>query len=95
MMMTMMNNDDILEALEQHWERVDEIAEQSRVSVARWHLPESPRRWVRSLAASMVTTAAAALLLLAMPQPDGLYASDLSHRDEALMRINQTGTEMP
>ena len=48
----MKNNDDILEVLEQHWERVDEIAEQSQVRVVRWNLPESPRRWVRSIAAS-------------------------------------------
>ena len=86
----MKNNDDILEVLEQHWERMDEIAEQSHVSVVRWHLPESPRRWVRSIAASVVAIAiGAALLLTKVPQPDGLYASNLSHRSEAIEAINE------
>ena len=86
----MKNNDDILEILEQHWERMDEIAEQSHVSVVRWHLPESPRRWVRSIAASVAAIAiGAALLLTKVPQPDGLYASNLSHRSEAIETINQ------
>ena len=86
----MKNNDDILEVLEQHWERIDEIAEQSHVSVVRWHLPESPRRWVRSIAASVAAIAiGAALLLTKVPQPDGLYASNLSHRSEAIEAINE------
>ena len=86
----MKNNDDILEILEQHWERMDEIAEQSPVSVVRWHLPESPRRWVRSIAASVAAIAiGAALLLTKVPQPDGLYASNLSHRSEAIEAINE------
>lgn len=86
----MKNNDDILEVLEQHWERIDEIAEQSHVSVVRWHLPESPRRWVRSIAASVVAIAAVATLLMTkVSQPDGLYASNLSHRSEAIETINQ------
>lgn len=86
----MKNNDDILEVLEQHWERMDEIAEQSHVSVVRWHLPESPRRWVRSIAASVAAIAiGAALLLTKVPQPDGLYASNLSHRSEAIKAINE------
>ncbi|MCR5588337.1 MAG: hypothetical protein K6F72_01855 [Bacteroidales bacterium] len=86
----MKNNDDILEILEQHWERMDEIAEQSHVSVVRWHLPESPRRWVRSIAASVAAIAiGAALLLTKVPQPDGLYASNLSHRSEAIEAINE------
>ncbi len=86
----MKNNDDILEVLEQHWERMDEIAEQSHVSVVRWHLPESPRRWVRSIAASVAAIAiGAALLLTKVPQPDGLYASNLSHRSEAIEAINE------
>lgn len=86
----MKNNDDILEVLEQHWERMDEIAEQSHVSVVRWHLPESPRRWVRSIAASVVAIAAVATLLMTkVSQPDGLYASNLSHRSEAIETINQ------
>ena len=86
----MKNNDDILEILEQHWERMDEIAEQSHVSVVRWHLPESPRRWVRSIAASVAAIAiGAALLLTKVPQPDGLYASNLSHRSEAIETINE------
>ena len=86
----MKNNDDILEVLEQHWERVDEIAEQSQVRVVRWNLPESPRRWVRSIAASVAAIAiGAALLLTKVPQPDGLYASNLSHRSEAIETINQ------
>ena len=88
--MTMNNNDDILEVLEQHWERVDEIAEQSHVRVVRWHLPESPHRWVRSIAASVAIVAVgAALLLTKVPQPDGLYASNLSHRSEAIDAINE------
>lgn len=86
----MKNNDDILEVLEQHWERMDEIAELSHVSVVRWHLPESPRRWVRSIAASVAAIAiGAALLLTKVPQPDGLYASNLSHRSEAIEAINE------
>ena len=86
----MKNNDDILEILEQHWERMDEIAEQSHVSVVRWHLPESPRRWVRSIAASVAAIAiGAALLLTKVPQPDGLYATNLSHRSEAIEAINE------
>lgn len=86
----MKNNDDILEVLEQHWERVDEIAEQSHVRVVRWNLPESPRRWVLSIAASVVAIAiGAALLLTKVPQPDGLYASNLSHRSEAIEAINE------
>lgn len=86
----MKNNDDILEIMEQHWERIDEIAEQSHVSVVRWHLPESPRRWVRSIAASVAAIAiSAALLLTKVPQPDGLYASNLSHRSEAIEAINE------
>ncbi len=93
--MTMKNNDDILEVLEQHWERVDEIAEQSHVRVVRWHLPESPRRWVRSIAASVVAIAAAAVLLfITVPQPDGIYASNLSHRNEAIEYINKMRTEV-
>ena len=93
--MMMNKNDDILKNLEQHWNRVDEIAEQSHVRVVRWHLPESGRRWVRSIATTMVATAAAvALLLLTVPQPDGLYASNLSHRSEALVCINQLGIKM-
>lgn len=91
----MKNNDDILEVLEQHWERVDEIAEQSHVRVVRWHLPESPRRWVRSIAASVVAIAAAAVLLfITVPQPDGIYASNLSHRNEAIEYINKMRTEV-
>ena len=91
----MKNNDDILEVLEQHWECVDEIAEQSHVRVVRWHLPESPRRWVRSIAASVVVVAVGATLLLTkVPQPDGRYASDLSHRSEALVCINQVRIEI-
>ena len=86
----MEDNYDILDVLEQHWERVDEIAERSQVRVVRWHLPESRRRWVRSIAATLVTTAAAAVLLvLTVPQPDGLYASNLSHRCEAIDAINE------
>ena len=91
----MNNNDDILEVLEQHWERVDEIAERSHVRVVRWNIPESPRRWVRSIAASLVAVAiSAALLLTKVPQPDGLYASNLSHRSEALVCIDQMRIEM-
>ncbi len=86
----MKNNDDILEVLEQHWERVDDIAVLSRVRVVRWNMPESPRRWVRSIAASVVAAAAvAALLVSTVPQPDGLYASNLSYRSEAIETINQ------
>ena len=86
----MKNNDDILEVLEQHWERVDEIAEQSHVRVVRWNLPESPRRWVRSIAASVVAIAAVATVLMTkVSQPDGLYASNLSHRSEAIVAINE------
>ena len=88
--MTMKNNDDILEVLEQHWERVDEIAERSHVRVVRWNMPESPRRWVRSIAASVVVVAiGTALLMTKVPQPDGLYASNLSHRSEAIEAINE------
>ena len=91
----MKNNDDILDVLEQHWERVDEIAEQSHVSVVRWQLSESRRRWVRSIVTSMMATAAAAaLLVVTVPQPDGRYASDLSHRSEALVCINQIRIEI-
>ena len=86
----MEDNNDILNVLEQHWERMDGIAEQSQVRVVRWHLPESPRRWVRSIAASVVAVAAvAALLMTKVSQPDGLYASNLSHRSEAIETINQ------
>ena len=91
----MKDNDDILDVLEQHWERVDEIAEHSHISVVRWHLPESPKRWIHSIGSTMVATAAAAVLLfLFIPQPDGRYASDLSHRSEALVCINQMQIEI-
>lgn len=86
----MKDNDDILDVLEQSWERVDGIAERSHVHVVRWNLPESPRRWVRSIAASVVAVAVGATLLMThVPQPDGLYASNLSHRSEAIETINQ------
>lgn len=86
----MNNNDDILDVLEQSWERVDAIAERSQARVVRLRLPESRHRWVRSLAASVVTAASvAALLVTNVPQPDGLYASNLSHRSEAIETINQ------
>ena len=89
-MMTMKDNDDFLDVLEQHRERVDEIAEQSHVSVVRWHLPESRKHWIHRIGSTVVVTAAAVLLLfLIFPQPDGRYASDLSHRSEALVCINQ------
>lgn len=94
-MMTMKDNDDILDVLEQHWDRVDEIAERSHISVVRWHLPESRKHWIHSIGSTMVATAAAAVLLfLIIPQPDGFYASDLSHRSEALVCINQMKIEM-
>ena len=86
----MKDNDNILDVLEQSWDRVDEIAEQSHVRVVPWHLPESPRRWVRSIAASVVAIAAVATLLMTkVSQPDGLYASNLSHRSEAIEAINE------
>ena len=88
-----MKDDDILKVLDQHWERVDEIAEQSHVSVVRWRLPESRKHWIHSIGSTIVATAAAAaLLFLIIPQPDGLYASDLSHRNEAIVCINQMNT---
>lgn len=90
-----MKDNDILDALEQHWERVDEIAEQSHISVVRWHLPESRKHWIHRIGSTMVATAAAAVLLfLIIPQPDGRYASDLSHRSEALVCINQVRIEI-
>lgn len=93
--MIMNDNDNIFEALELHFERVDKIAEQSHVRVVRWNLPESPRRWVRSIAASVVAIAAAAVLLfITVPQPDGIYASNLSHRNEAIEYINKMRTEV-
>ena len=86
----MKDTDNILDVLEQSWDRVDEIAEQSHVRVVPWHLPESPRRWVRSIAASVVAIAAVATLLMTkVSQPDRLYASNLSHRSEAIETINQ------
>ena len=86
----MEDNNDILDVLEQHWEHVDEIAERSRVRIVRWRLPESRHRWVRSIAASVVAAAAvAALIVTTVPQPDGLYTNNLSHRSEAIETINQ------
>lgn len=87
--------EDILEMLEQHWDRVDEIADRSRVQVVRWRLPESRRRWVRSLTASiMVAAAIAAVIVITIPRPDGFYSSNLSNRSEALVCINQMRTEI-
>ena len=86
----MEDNNDILNVLEQHWERMDGIAERSRVRIVRWRLPESRHRWVRSIAAAVVAAAAvAALIVTTVPQPDGLYANNLSHRSEAIETINQ------
>lgn len=93
--MIMNDNDNIFEALELHFERVDKIASRSKVQVVRWHLPESCRHWVRSIVATMVaTTAAAVLLFITVPQPDGIYASNLSHRNEAIEYINKMRTEV-
>ena len=86
----MKSNDDILDVLGQHWERVDEIAERSQVRVVRWNMPESRKHWIHRIGSTMVATAAAAaLLFLTVPQPDGFYASNLSHRSEAIETINQ------
>ena len=94
-MKTMNEKYDILDVLEQHWERVDEIAERSHVRVVRWNMPESRKHWIHRIGSSMVAAAAvAALLFLTVPQPDGLYTSDLSHRSEALVCINQIRIEI-
>ena len=86
----MKNNDDILDVLEQSWEHVDGIAERSHVHVVHWRLPESRQRWVHSIAAAVVAAAIVATLIVStVPQPDGLYASNLSHRSEAIVAINE------
>jgi hypothetical protein len=91
----MNNNDDILNVLEEQWGRVDEIAHLSHVHVVRWRVPESRRHWARSIATALAIASAAAVLLIAfVPQPDGLYVSNLSNRSKALMSLNQTGSSV-
>ncbi len=86
----MENNDEMMELLERHWDCVAGIGGRSKVHIVRWRLPESLGRWMRSVAFAVVAAVAVSVLLVAaVPQPGGLYASNLSHRAEAIACIDQ------
>ena len=60
--------------------------------MAEWveHREQSQRRWNRVARATIGVAAAAALVvIMAQPQPDGQYLSDPGYRAEALHSLDQ------
>lgn len=60
--------------------------------MAEWveHRERSQRRWHRVARATICVAAAAAMVvIMAQPQPDGQYISDPSYRAEALHSLDQ------